>query len=313
MAERMFPTKNIKFISLLFCGFAALALTACSDFPIRSEINALKTVEHVGNTFTRQLALEYERFSTNESDVMFDDKDARHFAKKGLDSARGRLVMPEPLDNWDLTPAHMRELGTARGRLIMAFDMGAREIAPREAAIAQARFDCWIEQQEENWQAVDILSCKSQYMQAMNILELAIAPPPSTPPIPAAPVENMANMAHTDVVMRPTDSMFIVFFGFNKNKIGPSGEGVLDAIATKLRRSPGTVAQITGFTDRAGGENYNINLGQKRADAVKRALLKRGIDPRYLKATSKGEHATLVRTADNVKEPANRRVEIRFE
>lgn len=303
-----------KLTTIFACGILSIvSLTGCEGSFFDSEVDALSRVQPVGSAFTRQLAMEYETIATREQNDMFDPGDGRHFAKKGLDAARGNMVMPEPIDNWDLTPAHMRELGTARGRLIMAFDMGAREIAPVESAIAQTRFDCWIEQQEENWQTVDILTCKSEFLQAMNILELSIAPPPSTPPVPAAPVENTFNMAHSDVVMRPADSMYIIFFGFNKNRIGGPGEQILDAVASNMRRNPGKTAVVVGFADRSGGEDYNKNLGQKRADAVRQALMKRGVSSRTIKAISRGESYPLVKTNDNVKEPANRRVEIRLQ
>ena len=137
----------MKLRGLILTGLT-LALAACSGFGSHSEIEALNEVQPVGSPFTQHLAAEYRDYSNRENNEMFDYPDAIHFARKGLAAAAGDVVMPEPISDWNLTPAHMEELGTARGRLIVAFDLGARDIAPQLSAVAQARFDCLIEQQE---------------------------------------------------------------------------------------------------------------------------------------------------------------------
>ena len=115
----------------------------------------------------------------SELKEMFDYPDALHFARKGLASAAGDTVLPEPVGDWNLSEQHIAELGAARGRLIVAFDMGAREQHPALAARAQAKFDCWIEGQEEHWHDAKSqeLECKSHYIEAMNQLEAGLQPP----------------------------------------------------------------------------------------------------------------------------------------
>lgn len=297
-----------KFRGLLLAG-CLLALGACGNFEAHSELEALNEAQSVGSPFTQSLAAEYREYANREMHEMMDYPDALHFARKGLAAAAGETVMPEPLSDWNLTTEHMQELGTARGRLVVAFDTGAREMYPQEAAVAQARFDCWIEQQEENWQADDIANCKNQFMQAMDSLEAKL-PKAMTPPQMAEPV---AALPENAVPMTPAESMYLVFFDFDSSKIGASGETVLDAVRTELAKHNAHVIRIVGHTDSAGPKSYNDKLAMKRANAVRDSLTGHGVDPSIISVEGRGENELMVQTSDNVREPANRRAQITFE
>ena len=62
--------------------------------------------------------------------------------------------------------------------------------------------------------------------------------------------------------------------------------------------------------DRSGPENYNMALSLRRANAVKDALVREGVPATAISVVGKGETQPLVPTADGVREPQNRRVEI---
>ncbi len=164
-----------------------LSLGSCTVFTSFSEVKALNEVQAVGSPFTQALSSEYRDFSNNELKEMFDYPDALHFARKGLSAASGATVIPENINDWNLDERHERELSAARGRLILAFDMGARETSPDIAAIAQARFDCWIEDQEEKWSDDDEVPCRAKFMSAMNTLESRLPPEPLQANIEPAP------------------------------------------------------------------------------------------------------------------------------
>lgn len=287
-----------------------LALAACSGFGSHSEIEALNEVQPVGSPFTQHLAAEYRDYANRENKEMFDYPDAIHFARKGLAAAAGDVVMPEPISDWNLTPAHMEELGTARGRLIVAFDLGARDIAPQLSAVAQARFDCWIEQQEENWQEADIIGCKNQFLEAMNQLEGMLQKPAPVPDDMMAPVSALD--AGASGPMTAEDSMYLVFFDFDKAAITSGAESVLDAVAAEATKRGATKVEIVGHTDSSGSQSYNERLAIRRGNAVRDALSKRGLDVSVMNVDGRGERELLVKTADNVREPANRRAQVSF-
>ncbi len=296
----------MKVIRSLVLGACVIGLGACSNYQAHSEVKALNEVQAVGSPFTQYLAGEYRTFTNRELNEMFDYPDALHFARKGLAAAAGEVVMPEPISDWNLNPQHMEELSTARGRLVVAFDLGAREVAAQQSAIAQARFDCWIEQQEENWQDNDISQCKSQFLEAMNALEGMVQPAP-VPPEPMLPVEAPA------APMKVEEAMYLVFFDFDKSAIASSGESVLDAVGTEVKSRSLNAVNVLGHTDRAGSRTYNNRLALKRANSVREALIKRGVNASLIKVDGRGEDQNLVATDDNVREPANRRAEITFQ
>src|SRR3546814_19189282 len=76
----------------------------------------------------------------------------------------------------------MPELVEARRDLMAAFDRGGREKAPEAAAVAQGKYDCWVEQQEEGHQPTHIAACKRDFMAAR--AELAGAMQTAAPPDP---------------------------------------------------------------------------------------------------------------------------------
>jgi len=294
----------------LVAGLLALSTTTgCTAFSSFSEVDALNEAEAVGSPFTQALAGEYRAYSNSELKDMFDYPDALHFARKGLAAASGDVVLPEPVSDWNLSESHLQELGAARGRLIVAYDLGAREIAPELSARAQAKFDCWIEQQEENWQDSDINSCKAEFIEAMNQLEGSLQPAPAvveaTPALSPFDVDASAPMA-------AENAMYLVFFNWDSSNLGSGALNVLDAVAEQVAKNPPNSLNVTGHTDTSGSTTYNERLANKRSAKVKAALIERGVPADLINTGAMGENDLLVATPDNVREPANRRVNISF-
>ncbi len=293
-------SKNMKSVRNLILTAGVVALSGCTMFDTYSEVDALNEAQAVGSPFTQALAGEYKAFANKELKDMFDYPDALHFARKGLAAASGDAVMPEPISDWNLSENHIKELAAARGRLIVTFDLGAREIAPSIAANAQSKFDCWIEQQEENWQTEDILSCKKSYLESVAELEgLVQQSPQPIDPIEPAP-------------MAPEEAMYLVFFNWDSSKLSSGANNVLDAVAEEIMKNPPSQVVVNGYADTSGDAVYNEKLALKRANAVRDALIKKGVNPDMLVTASYGENDLLVETADSVREPANRRVNISF-
>jgi OmpA-OmpF porin, OOP family len=141
-----------------------------------------------------------------------------------------------------------------------------------------------------------------------NIFRLGVAwhfPAPSAPPatpVVAAPPPPPAPPA-------VAKQMFIVFFEFDKSSLTPDGEKVVDAAADAFKRGKSDIA-IAGYTDLSGSAQYNLALSHRRADAVQAALVKDGVPPNAIGESWYGKQNPRVPTADGVREPQNRRVEI---
>lgn len=297
---------NIFRYGLLAIG--VIALSGCTAFSSFSEVEALNEAQAVGSPFTQSLAAEYRTYANSELKDMFDYPDALHFARKGLAAAAGETVLPEPIADWNLSPEHIGELNAARGRLIIAYDLGARETAPALAARAQSRFDCWIEQQEENWDDSALL-CKNQFMDVMSELEGGLQAPAPVEPVaePLSPFDVDASAP-----MAAEDAVYLVFFNWDKFDLGSGALNVLDAVVDEVNKNPPNAINVIGHADTSGAQDYNQRLAFRRANAVKDALVQRGIDPAMIVVDARGENELLVATPDDVREPANRRVNISF-
>ena len=84
----------------------------------------------------------------------------------------------------------------------------------------------------------------------------------------------------------------------------------LDQLAQFLTDHPDRRLQIDGFTDSVGTDSYNLDLSQRRADAVKMALLTRGIDPSRIGTRGYGKTFPVANNADSGGRQLNRRVEV---
>jgi outer membrane protein OmpA-like peptidoglycan-associated protein len=83
--------------------------------------------------------------------------------------------------------------------------------------------------------------------------------------------------------------------------------------AADAYRAGGSVQiQVTGYTDRSGSPGYNQRLSERRASAVAGALASLGVPREQMAVSGRGENDNRVPTADGVREPQNRRVEIGF-
>ena len=118
--------------------------------------------------------------------------------------------------------------------------------------------------------------------------EPAAAPPPT----PVAPVS------------------FIVFFDFDRATLTAQAVTTIKQAAAAAKSGNKTRIGVTGHADRSGSDAYNMALSLRRANAVKDQLVREGIPAANITVVGRGESQPLVPTADGVREPQNRRVEI---
>ncbi len=129
------------------------------------------------------------------------------------------------------------------------------------------------------------------------------------PVAPPAPAPVAAPPAPRPAAVQPTTQNFIVFFEFDKATLTPDGQKVVDAAASAFKNGKTSVS-LTGYTDLSGTAQYNLRLSQKRAEAVRSALIKDGVAANVITTAARGKENPRVPTADGVREPQNRRVEI---
>lgn len=261
-------------------ALAALALVSgCAT----SDIETLRTAEATGSPFTQALTEEYKQIVAFEADEMYDWIDAGYFAQKGLRAAGGEAVEPELVEDWDVSGEPAQELSSARARLVEVLNAGARDSNPSVAAHAQGRFDCWIEQQEEGWQEDHIAACRDEFYKALEELEGG----------------SMTGVEE-----------FVIYFAFDSAKLDAAGQTAVDNAVAAASKMGLSEYSVTGHTDTSGSAEYNLALSLRRGNAVKEALMERGVAEDAISVAGRGESELAVSTGDGVREQANRRAVI---
>jgi outer membrane protein OmpA-like peptidoglycan-associated protein len=103
---------------------------------------------------------------------------------------------------------------------------------------------------------------------------------------------------------------YLVFFDFDRADLTDRARQIIAEAAQNAGRTQTTRIEVAGHADRSGSPQYNQRLSQRRADAVAAELGRQGIQRSQITVQAFGESRPLVATADGVREPQNRRVEI---
>jgi outer membrane protein OmpA-like peptidoglycan-associated protein len=102
---------------------------------------------------------------------------------------------------------------------------------------------------------------------------------------------------------------FLIFFDWNLAELTARARQIIGEAAEASRAQPARI-EVAGHADRSGTPQYNVALSRRRAETVAEELIRRGIARQDISITAFGETQPLVATAEGVREPQNRRVEI---
>jgi outer membrane protein OmpA-like peptidoglycan-associated protein len=132
---------------------------------------------------------------------------------------------------------------------------------------------------------------------------------------PSAVTETTAVAQTTPPPPPPVASVkdFLVFFNFNKSDLTGDARGIIKSAAGEAAKDHATKLTVTGHTDTVGSDAYNMRLSMRRAVSVQKELIVDGVPAGEIAIFAKGKRDLLVPTADGVKEPQNRRVQIVLE
>jgi outer membrane protein OmpA-like peptidoglycan-associated protein len=103
---------------------------------------------------------------------------------------------------------------------------------------------------------------------------------------------------------------FMVFFDWDRSNLSAQALNTIKQAAQAYKSKGNARITATGHTDTSGPEAYNMALSLRRANTVKDALVREGVPATAIAVIGRGEAGLLVKTADGVREPQNRRVEI---
>jgi peptidoglycan-associated lipoprotein len=150
---------------------------------------------------------------------------------------------------------------------------------------------------------------------------VSVAPDPVLPPPIAAVTSPAGSDAKSAVV--PVDSASavnlsagqsgyvakVIFFDYDSYAVKPEFQSTIEAHAQFLKANPRAKVSLEGHTDERGGREYNLALGQKRADAVRQSLSLLGVQESQVESVSFGKEKPSVQGADESAFAKNRRAE----
>jgi outer membrane protein OmpA-like peptidoglycan-associated protein len=271
-----------------FVKFAAVALvslgvSSCTWMGGQKSLEQARAMQSTGTGFDQSMVQNYIALSETEY-AQGDTRDGSAYAARAALEAQGQTLLPEEVEARPYLAAEYKpELSAARARLVAALEGGGRESSPADAATAQAMYDCWQEQAEENLQPDHIAACREGFMAAIAQLEAGAAVSPAA---------------------------YMVFFDWDKYNLTPEAQQIVQAAAEAARKDGYARIVVTGHTDTSGSAEYNEGLSMRRAESVRQALVDLGLPADQITTRALGETSPLVPTGDGVREPQNRRAEI---
>ncbi len=278
----------IRMKTLIVALLAMPLLAACTVGP---DLTMTKRMASKGDAFNQALHREYLALAQSELD-QGDTDSAVYYNDKATAAAKGDKVGPQAVKERKLPGDTKWELEAARQALRAA--MGTKGILaakPNLAAKAQAMFDCWMEQQEENDQPPHIAACRDAFNEALKKLE-------ARPKMMAKPAPKKK--------MKKKDVVLVIYFAHNSAKLDKAGTATVQQAAGMKSKN----LLVSGHADTTGSAAYNAMLAEKRANAVANALRANGVKDYKIIVQAFGEDEPAKVTADEVRELLNRRVTI---
>jgi peptidoglycan-associated lipoprotein len=108
----------------------------------------------------------------------------------------------------------------------------------------------------------------------------------------------------------PANVARLVYFDYDSYVIKPEFQSLIESHARFMKQNPARRMNIEGHTDERGGREYNLALGQRRSEAVRRALGLLGVADQQLEAVSFGKEKPAAQGAGESAWSQNRRAEI---
>lgn len=281
----------------LACVATLMLLTACGS---TGSLTELRHAPPANDPYHAALASGYQSLA-EEKLALYSWASSKYFADKGLMAAYGRDVAPEEVENWQVAPASIGILTRERERLMAAIDAN-KTTQPALAAQAVTAYDRWLEAVASEPSPEVIDERETQYQSAVaKLREVQAAQPGMDVPV-SEPVGKTGEKTTT-----------VLYFPFDSASLGTTAKAALTQLVADLKRAGNVSITINGHADRAGSEPYNLDLSERRAKFVAKALNTAGVPAPLVSYFAFGESDPAVPTADGVKEPKNRRVEIFIE
>ena len=161
--------------------------------------------------------------------------------------------------------------------------------------------------------AVAVAGCSSVKLDDVPVEDKSASAVPAQPggaPTTQSQVAPVAADNTTATAQGPVNVARLIYFDYDSYIIKPEFQSLIEAHARFLKASKSRHVALEGHTDERGGSEYNLALGQRRAEAVRRALALLGVPDAQMEAVSFGKERPAVQGSGEEVWAKNRRVEI---
>ena len=244
----------------------------------RSAENDLRILETSGEGFGALLAQEYQNLAVLEDEFMNDPDAAAHYAAKAVEAARGTTVWPDNPMQHKFSAAIADDLSARYNMVLDALEMLPSEENANLLALAQTRYDCWLERAAEGRDEAEVSICRDMVIKALGMMS-----------VPAG-----------------RSLIYTVTFPDEETLLDDQSMAVIEQAAQNWPDRPHWEVLLVGHTAAGQGEN-DKRISMRRAVAVRNALAQQGVDP---------DKVAIVAHTDTDRETAigaSLRVDIRFE
>ncbi|MBL6664935.1 MAG: OmpA family protein [Rickettsiales bacterium] len=272
---------------------------SCNEKTDLQKLSELEFQLKSDQTYNSYLALEYLLFARNLSSIK-DEKMAKYFAQKGLKVASGKRVYPESPLKWKADPLQIEGMVLMQKRLeeILKYP-NAKYYLPIQVAHLTYLYDCWIIRESKPvFKGSDIASCRTTFSKLIDEIEVYI--------------ENLGKDKNREAtIIAPIFHRYNIDFDFNSYQINAGAVKKIIEVLSRIYKLNGDYRiLLVGNADRSGKKLYNQSLAYKRANNVRRYLIKNGVDKSLIELRSFGESFPDLITEDNMKSQYNRNVQI---
>lgn len=215
-----------------------------------------------------------------------------------------------PAGAWAAAASPLLQLGKAelKSELEGRYDMVVKAVG--DAGLRAARDSRWtwaVEAKNQCGIALGFLKSGTKDAESISKCD-AFAARLSAPPLSDGASAVVA--ASAPAALDCTAPAVSVFFDWNMDAPVPEGAAAIGQVGQSAAQCGWRRFGITGYTDTSGGTGYNDGLSLRRARNVAALLSQSGIAAEAMSVSGLGETQLKIETADNVREPMNRRVEI---
>jgi outer membrane protein OmpA-like peptidoglycan-associated protein len=272
---------------------AALALAACSTTP----------------TTTNELEIARADYSQAQSNPMVAKYAAAEMASatRALDQANVASARNESLQTIDKL-AYVAKQKIASAQEIARAKAAEDQLKDAAAQRDQVRLEARTAEAEAAKRSADQarMDAENAQAQAANAEAAKSDAQARAAALAAALSDLQAKQTERGIVITFGD----VLFATDSANLTPQGMAVAQRLADVLRDNPDRTVLAEGFTDSTGSDAYNLQLSQRRAEAVRMALSRMGVDRSRIETRGYGEAYPVASNATAADRQQNRRVEI---